>query len=329
MKIKTLLFLAISITAITVNPCIAQDTTKPGATKPGAATPAAAPAAQLSEKEWKALEGFFTSPQNQEMKVQFTASDGMLVAKLLWNGGVVHLVPSTPLTFTSKEMEHDEPIRLTFHRDPSGVVNQVEVDKNGVWTRAKNYTPDPPKKEIARTPEQLKPFEGLYQAQYNKTLFLQFTIRDNHLLSHQQWNDIELTFSAVNDTSFFSPAAPNFTLDFQKDGKGNVVKMIAFKRDLWLRKLRPHFTDEQLKVLSGVYVSKDDPDNAMRLTAKADQLILTQLWDKKEIVLDALADDYFYNAKESYPLVVMKDDKGDITSIIVLTTNTFVKKEGK
>jgi hypothetical protein len=226
-------------------------------------------------------------------------------------------------------MEHDEPIRLTFHREPSGEVNQVEVDKNGVWTRTKNYTPDPPKKEIALTPEQLKPFEGLYQAQYNKILFLQFTVRDNHLLSHQQWNNVELSFSAVNDTSFFAPAAPNFTLDFQKDEKGNVVKMTAFKHDLWLRKQRPHLTDAQFKALNGVYVSKDDPDNTLRLTGKGDQLVLTQLWDKKEWVLDALADDYFYNAKESYPLVVMKGDKGNITSINVLTTNTFVKKEEK
>jgi len=320
MKIMTLLFFAIATTAIAVTPCLAQDTAKPGA---------AMPAAQLSEKEWKALEGFFVSPQNQEMKVQFTAADGMLVAKLLWNGGLVHLVPSTPLTFTSKEMEHDEPIRLTFRRDPSGDVNQVEVDKNGVWTRTKNYTPDPPKKEIARTPEQLKPYEGLYQAQYNKTLFLQFKVRDNHLLAHQQWNDVELSFSAANDTSFFAPAAPNFTLDFQKDEKGMVVKMIAFRRDLWLRKRRPHFTDAQRNALDGVYISKDDPDNTIRLTAKGDQLTLTQLWDKKDRVLDALADDYFYDAKESYPLVVMKDDKGNINSVIVLTTNTFVKKEGK
>jgi len=308
MKIHTLLVLAIAAAAITFSPCLAQDTSKPGA---------ATPAAQLSEKEWKALEGFFT------------ADGGMLVAKLLWNGGVVHLVPSSPLTFTSKEMEHDEPIRLTFFRDPSGEVNKVEVDKNGIWTRAKNYTPDPPKKEITRTPEQLKPFEGLYQAQFNKTLFLQFTVRDNHLLLRQQWNNVELSFSAVNDTNFFAPAAPNFTIDFQKDEKGNVTKMTAFKRDQWLRKLRPHFTDDQIKALNGVYVSKDDPDNTIRLTGKGDQLILTQLWDRKELVLDALADDYFYNPKESYPLVVLKDDKGNITSIIVLTTNTFIKKEEK
>lgn len=319
MKIHPLLVLAIAAATMTSAPCHAQDTTKPGA---------AAPAAQLSEKEWKALEGFFYSPQNHDMKVQFTVDGGMLVAKLLWNGGVIHLVPSSPLTFTSKEMEHDEPIRLAFRRDSSGEVNQVEVDKNGVWVRIKNYTPEV-KKEMPHTPEQIKPYEGLYQAQDNKTLFIQFTVRDNHLWSFQQWNKIELSFSPVNDTSFFAPAAPNFTLDFQKDEKGNVVKMIAFRQQTWVRKHRPHFTGEQIKALNGAYVSKDDPDNTIRLTAKGDQLILTQLWDKKEWILDALADDYFYNAKESYPLVVLKDDKGNITSIIVLTTNTFVKKEEK
>jgi hypothetical protein len=261
------------------------------------------------------------------MKVQFTTDAGMLIAKLLWNGNTIHLVPSSPLTFTSKEMEHDEPIRLTFHRDPKGEVNEVEVDKNGVWTREKNYTPDPPKKEIPHTPEMLKPFEGLYENMDNPTLFIRFTEKENHLWLRNLWNDNELSFGPISDTSFFAPAAPRYTLDFQKDGKGNVIGAIAFKRERWVKKQPPHFSDVQIKALDGVYVSKDDPDNTIRLTGKGNQLTLTQLWDKKEIVLEALADTYFCNAKDSYPLVVLKDDKGKITSIVVLTTNTFIKKE--
>jgi hypothetical protein len=316
MKMFTIGLLAIIVATMAITPATAQDTAK-----------TTTPAVQLTEKEWKSVIGYFSSPQNKEMKVQFSVDAGMLVAKLLWNGNTIHLVPSSPLTFTSKEMEHDEPIRLTFHQDPSGGVNEVEVDKNGVWTREKNYAPDPPKKEIPHTPEMIKPYIGLYQNPDNQTLFLRLTEKDNHLWLKQLWNDVELSFGPLSDTSFFSPAAPQFTMTFQKDDKGNVVGMTAFKRDKWVKKQPPHLTDAQIKPLLGIYFSKDDPDNTIRLTGKGNQLTLTQLWDKKEIVLDAIADDYFYNQKDSYPLVVLKDPNGKITSIIVLTTNTFIKKE--
>jgi hypothetical protein len=304
------------MTAATVH-CHAQDTTK---------VAVAAPSVQLSETEWKSVTGYFSSPQNQDMKVEFTTADGLLVAKLLWNGSVIHLVPSSPLTFTSKEMEHDEPIRLTFRRDASGEVNELEVDKQGVWKRVRNYKADPPKQEMAHTPDQIKPFEGLYQAKFNPTLFLKSNERDNHLWLKQLWDGGEVAFTMISDTGFYAPAAPQFNLEFHKDQKGVVTGMTAFKRDEWIKKEKPHFTTGEMNALNGEYVSKDDPDNSIRISVKGDQLVLTQLWDKKEHVLDALADIYFYNAKESYPLVVMKDPSGKITGLVVLTTNTFIRK---
>jgi len=316
MKMLKILFLPIVVALTTTTPCLAQDTAK-----------TSTPAVRLSENQWKSLLGYFSSPQNKEMKVQFITDGQLLTARLLWNGATIHLVPSSPLTFTSKEMEHDEPIRLTFHQDAKGVVNEVEVDKNGVWTREKDYTPDPPKKEIPHTPEMIRSFAGLYQNPDNKTLLLRLTEKDNHLWLKQLWNDVELSFTPFSDTSFFSPAAPQFIMDFQKDDKGQVIKMTAFKRDRWLKVPPPHLTAAQLNALNGTYISKDDPDNTIRLAGKGNQLTLTQLWDKKEIVLDPLADDYFYNIKDSYPVVVQKDGSGKVTGIIVLNTNTFIKKD--
>lgn len=313
MKKKTILFTIVTALVMMAGICRGQD------------TDSTMQAVQLSKGDWEALVGYFTSSQNPDMTVGFTASDGMLVAKLLWNSSEIHLVPTSPLTFISKEKENGQPIQLVFFRDSSGGINRVQANKEMVLVRNRNYKAVV-KKIMPHTPEMLKQFEGLYQAKFNPTLFLQMTERDNFLWIKQYWDNSELSFAPESDSGFYSPAVPHFTMDFEKDEKGNVVGMTAFKRDHWMKKETPHLTAAQLAALSGIYVSKDDPDNSVRFSAKGSQLILTQLWDKKEIVLDAKTDLYFYNQKESYPAVFLKDSKGDITSVVLLTTTTFIRK---
>lgn len=334
-RISSFTFLALVTIAnlATVNPAKAQDstaksnsqtTTSP--TSQAAAQSTTQTAAQLSEAEWKAVEGVFALDQDKEKKVQFKASGGMLVGKLLWNGGEVHLIPSSPLAFTSKESEDGEPIKLHFLRDSAGQLNRVDVGKNGTLTRVKNYQPDPPKKEMAHTPEQLKPFEGLFRLQQDPSRFIQFTVKGNSLILKQHWDGNEEPFQPGSEMAFFAPAFPNFTLDFKKDEKGNITSVLAFKHDNWIKVKAPQLTGEQWKAVAGTYISKDDPDNGIRLTEHDNHLLLTQLWDKKVITLDPLADEYFYNTPQSYPLLVRKDDKGNITGVLILGMDLFLRK---
>ncbi|HEY1212305.1 MAG TPA: hypothetical protein VGE93_01610, partial [Bryobacteraceae bacterium] len=79
------------------------------------------------------------------------------------------------------------------------------------------------------------------------------------------------------------------------------------------------------KALTSTYTSKDDPDNRIRLSVRGNQLVVTQLWDKKEIPLDALAENYFYNTPESYSLLIKKDDTGAVTGVLILGTDLFTK----
>lgn len=278
----------------------------------------------LSKQDWEAVTGIFQSAQNGDMNVQFTVFNNVLVAKLLWNNNEMHLTPESPLVFVSKEKEHDEPIRITFVRDSSGAINQVNVADNGVWKRNNNYKPLV-KKEIEHTPDQLKQFEGLYQLQEDATRFIEFSVKGSDLVLKQGWDGETRNFVPESAMDFFIKDFPQFTLNFSKDKDGNVNQVIAFKRDVWIKAKKASLSAGQLRLYVGKFRSNDDPDNEVELAVIKDHLVLKQLWDKKEITLEPKTDTYFYNDAESYPVVVIKNKDGAVTQVVILGTSIFSK----
>jgi len=276
----------------------------------------------LSEQQWKAVEGIFQSQQNNDMNVQFTARDNMLVAKLLWNNNELRLSPESPLIFSSRQEGNQDPIRITFIKDSSGSVNQVNVANNGFWNRNDNYKPIV-KKEIEHTPEQLKRFEGLFQLQNDATRFIEFSVKDNNLVLKQSWDGETRSFVPESAMDFYIKDFPMFTLNFSKDKDGNINQVVAFKRDVWIKVKKTSLSVEQLKSYAGRFRSNDDPDNMVELMVVNDHLVLKQLWDKKEIILQPKTDIYFYNQAESYPVVIIKNKDGVVNQVTILGTNVF------
>ena len=280
--------------------------------------------AQLSEQEWKAVEGIFQSSGNKDMYVQFTARESALVAKLLWNNNEIHLIPESVLAFTSKEEGDEGPIHITFAKDSTGYVNQVTVANNGVWNRTKEYKPVV-KKEMDHTPEQLKPFEGLYQLQNDKTRFIQFTVNGNNLILKQHWDGNEIPFVPESELNFFCKTIPQFALAFTKGQDGNITQALAFGRDLWIKTKKINLTLTQLKIFEGKYQFKDDPDNFIQIIARDHNLVVKQLWDGKEIVVEPMTETYFYNKDQSYPLQIIQNDDGIVKQVLVLGVDVFDK----
>ena len=276
----------------------------------------------LSEQQWKAVEGIFQSQQNNDMNVQFTARDNMLVAKLLWNNNEMRLSPESPLVFSSDQKENQESVRITFIKDSSGAINQVNVANNGLWKRNNNYKPLV-KKEMEHTPEQLKQFEGLFQLKNNATRFIQFFVEGNKLVLKQGWDGEKRYFIPESAMDFFITDFPQFTLNFSKDSAGNINQVVAFKRDVWIKTKKASLSAGQLKSYEGRFRSNDDPDNMVELTVLKDHLVLKQLWDKKEIILEPETDTYFYNEAESYPVVIIKNKEGAVNQITILGTSVF------
>jgi hypothetical protein len=279
---------------------------------------------KLSPEQLKAFEGYFQSSQNKDNVVQFSAVENGLFAKLLWNNGEAHLVPESVMGFVSKEGGDDGPIHIVFLKDSTGVVNHVDVAKNGVWNRIKDYKPVV-KKEMEHTPAQLMRFRGLYQLQGDNSRFLQFSVKDNNLVLKQLWDGNEINFLPESELSFFSTQVPQFPLDFSKDKDGIITQVLAFKRDVWIKTTKPALTPAILKTYEGKYRSEDDPDNEISITATDSNLVVRQLWDKKDRVLQPLTEIYFNNQDRTFPLVIVKDQQGKVSQAVLLTGNIFKK----
>jgi hypothetical protein len=134
-----------------------------------------------------------------------------------------------------------------------------------------------------------------------------------------------LPFVPDSTWDFFNKTQNMFTLHFVKGPDSSVVKVVAFKRDVW-NKVKPAvYTTEQLSLFEGKYRLKDDPDDIIQFKASGSNLVAKQLWDGKETILSPLADRYFYNTAETYPVKFLKDDSGAITMALVLSGDLFEK----
>jgi adenylate kinase family enzyme len=287
----------------------------------------AAAIVKLSAEQLKAFEGYFQSSQNKDMVVQFSAVENGLFARLLWNNGEVHLTPESATGFVSKEAGDGGPIHIVFQKDPTGVVNQVNVADNGVWNRIKDYKPVV-KKEMEHTPAQLAPFQGLYQLQGGDAKFpkfIKFSERENKLVLKQSWDGNEIMFVPESELAFFSREIKQFTLDFSKDNNGNITQVLAFKHDVWVKAKKPALTPAILASYQGKYQSEADPDNQIRIIARDSNLVIKQLWDGKETVVMPLGDTYFNNATLSLPLLIVMGPDGKPSQVVLMETNTFKK----
>ncbi|HTJ13317.1 MAG TPA: hypothetical protein VL547_14880 [Dinghuibacter sp.] len=277
--------------------------------------------AQLNEAQWKAVSGYFQSPNNDQMYVQFTPREGLLEATLLWNNLRLALLPASEVSFVSRDEVEGRHIHVIFQQDSSGGLNVMKLE-NQVWKRAREYKPVV-RKVMDHTPRQLEPFVGLYQYSNDAGRFIRFFIKDNSLILRQGWDDREISFSPESELSFFSPELTTFSLRFVKGDNGAVTQAIAFGRDIWNKAEKPSLTPAILKTYEGRFRSKDDPDNEIQVIARGDSLVVKQLWDGKETGVQPWTNLYFYNEAQSYPLQIVKNDEGKIIQAILLQNNVF------
>lgn len=278
------------------------------------------------EKKWHELEGYFRSQANKDLVVQFIAQDSIVFAKLLWNGGSAHLLRDTGLAFVSREQGENGPLRLVFHREPSGAVNQLDVSGNGLWARDPNYKPVV-QQEMSHTPDQLQKFAGLYQLKEDSGQYVQLTVDNNSLTIHQQWDGgTRENFVPSAEGKFFEKDFPRFTLDFSQDQQGRYNQFVALGRDHWIRVEKPTLSAAQLKTYEGKFRSKEDPDNVVQLVAVDKHLIVKELWNKKEITLEPVTNTYFNDSQRSFSLQIILES-GKVNQIILLGNQSFVRIE--
>lgn len=283
--------------------------------------------AHLTEAQWKAVEGVYQFSRDENQYIQFTHVEGdKLLLKALGSGGRMLLVPETELIFDRAASEGEGPKQLIFHKDSvTGEVNQMRIGDQVVWNKVKNYHPIG-KKEMSHTPEDLKPLEGMYRMKFGPDHyeFIQLMVKGNELVLKQHWDGREFAFLPDSALHFFSKEATQFTLRFTKGPDGRITEFLAFGRDRWVKQVLS-LTAADMRAYEGKYRSKDDPDNVLQLTVRDGDIVVRQAWDGKEIVLTPMADTYFYNEAQSYPLQMLHAADGKVSSILVLSSQQFDK----
>jgi hypothetical protein len=283
---------------------------------------------KLSPARLKAFEGYYEFPPNKEMIVQFKVVRDSLVARLLWNDFETPIVPVSDTSFVTVKTvgEGERHLPVSFIKNKKGVYSQIRVFGDEPWNLVKDYKPIV-KKEIELTPGQLKVFEGLYEIEENRGLFLQVAKKNNGLVVRRYWNDGEDHYVPDSAMHFFSKEQQIMTLQFIKDSSGNIVQMVAFGNNRWNKRNQVHFTRQQLKPFEGKYRFKDDHDNIIRITATDSGLVVKQLWDGKEVALEQKSEMFFYCQSKSYPLYFTKDKDGAIIQALLLNDDVFERVE--
>ena len=281
-------------------------------------------AIQLLPGQLKAFEGYFQFSQSKDQVIQFKIVRDTLVARLLWNGMVLHILPESDSVFHNVEPVEGRTIPLKFRRNSEGIyASMLLFDQQSPWVRIKDYKPLV-RTEIAHTPAQLKIFEGIYGDPGNQS-FIGISEKENKLVLHQFWDGNDIEFVPDSALHFFNKQQLRFTLQFVKGPDDSIARMVAFGRDIWNKEKHLSLTPEQIRLFEGKYRFKDDPDDILQMTASGMNLVVRQMWDGKETIVSPRTDIFFYNEKQAYLVTFKKDDSGAVTGALILGNDYFEK----
>jgi hypothetical protein len=177
----------------------------------------------------KAFEGIYQSKDNEYSYIKVVADNNTLVAKQLDGPRQFVLTRKSEFGFETKDDDGDETLSVSFSKNDAGEISQFAVAGKQFFIKIKSYTPPV---EVKLTAEQLKAFEGKYQFEQKSDAFLQITATADGLVLKQLWDNKEINFMSLGNLTFLNKEE-GFPLKFTKDDSGNVIKVLAFNRDMW------------------------------------------------------------------------------------------------
>ncbi|HZY38250.1 MAG TPA: hypothetical protein VFE53_16450 [Mucilaginibacter sp.] len=177
----------------------------------------------------KAFEGIYQAKDNPYSYIKVTAKNDTLIAKELDGERFFVLTRKSEFGFETKDDDGDETIKVVFSKNDAGDIAQISIGGEHLFAKIKNYVPPV---EVKLTADQLKAFEGKYQFEQRSDAFLQITATADGLTLKQLWDGKEIKFMSLGNLVFLNKEA-GFPLKFTKDDNGNVIKVLAFNRDMW------------------------------------------------------------------------------------------------
>jgi len=184
-------------------------------------------AVKLTAHDLKKFEGYYEMKDPKAGFIQISSTGSGLVLKQLWDYKQFDFAAKSPLDFFGKTAPG---FTLQFTSDNAGHITQVLAFGTDVWVRSNNYHAPV---EIKLTAQELKKFEGKYEAANKKGTYIQISSNGNGLVLKQLWDNKQIDFAAASTSDFFAKAEPGFTLQFTGNNSGGVTKVLAFGKDVW------------------------------------------------------------------------------------------------
>jgi hypothetical protein len=176
-----------------------------------------------------AFEGIYQLKENEFINYQITLVNNKLIAKMVGSKQELVMTRKSDLSFEVPDDDGDETLTVTFSKNNAGEISQALLSGKQLLIKVKSI---PPIVEVKLNAQQLKAFEGKYEFEGKKGIFIQITATATGLMLKQLWDKQEINFIALSDLTFLNRES-GFPLKFTKDQNGNVIKVLAFNRDSW------------------------------------------------------------------------------------------------
>jgi hypothetical protein len=184
----------------------------------------------------------------------------------------------------------------------------------------------------AHASQPLAGFEGYYQLDNDKDMYLQIMVKNNKLVLKQLWDDREIPFEQKSDLKFYN-GQESFPLTFSKNANGEITQLLAFERDTWIKlkgkpaeKKEIKLTAEKMQAFAGKYKLSHDGDDAfIQFTVNGNSLEAKELWSGKIYVIVPQSDLVFFGRKVYYPVQFSKDKDGNVTQALIFNKDVWAK----
>ena len=171
-------------------------------------------------------------------------------------------------------------------------------------------------------PGDLKEFEGYYRLKDDSEMYIQIMIPGDKLVLKQMWDNMEIPFERKSDLEFYNTER-QFPLLFTRSG-GKITEVLAFKQDVWkkvdaytvVKKKEIQLSPKEMKSFEGTY-QLADRDEQLRMVAKGNHIVVTELWSGKEIEIAPESAVKFFGEDTRYPVTFTKDEKGSIKEALI------------
>ncbi len=188
-------------------------------------------------------------------------------------------------------------------------------------------------KRISASVRQSTGFEGYYHFDKDKNLYLQIIMKNNKLVLKQLWDDREIPFEQKSALYFYN-VQESFPLTFSKDANGEIISLLAFGRDTWIKvkeykpveKKQVVLSAEQMHAFAGRYrIAKDDQEAFLQFTVNGNTLEVKELWSGKLYTIVPESELVFFGRKTYFPVVFSKDKDGNISQALIFNKDVWEK----